>query len=138
MRAHIAIAIALALALLGGGASSAAVATSSVVGDFGVVASPFTSDAVSTRHKARIRLSLIGPAQVTVTIEEPGGASVKTLVSGKPLAAGNYRWGWAGRRSDGTFAPDGGYIAHLAVSGGFGAEEQMAPVRKGMPPNYPA
>jgi N-acetylmuramoyl-L-alanine amidase len=138
MRAHIAVALALALALLGGGAPASAIATSSVVGDFSVVASPFTSDAVSTRHKARIRLSLVVPAQVTVTIEEPGGALVKTLVAGKPLAAGNYRWGWAGRRSNGTFAPDGDYIAHLVVTGGFGAEEQMAPLRKGLPPIYPA
>jgi N-acetylmuramoyl-L-alanine amidase len=63
---------------------------------------------------------------------------VKTLVSAKPLAVGSYKWRWAGRRSDGTFAPDGDYIAHLVATGNFGSEEQTAPVRKGLPPIYPA
>ncbi len=133
-----AIAFALALAVVGGGVPSVAVATSSVVGDFRVVGSPFTSNAVSTRHKAGFRLTLIQAAKVTLTIEQPGGALVKTIVTAKPLAAGKYKWSWAGRRSDGTYAPDGDYIAHLVVTGNSGAEQRTAPVRKGMPPIYPA
>jgi N-acetylmuramoyl-L-alanine amidase len=133
-----AVALALALAVLGGGAPSSVVATSSVIGDFRVVASPFTSDAVSTRHKARIRVELLQSAQVTLTIEQPGGALVKTLVTAKPLAAGKYKWSWAGRGNDDTFAPDGDYVVDLVVTGSFGSEQQTAPVRKGLPPIYPA
>jgi N-acetylmuramoyl-L-alanine amidase len=135
---RIAIAVALVLAVAGGAAPPSVAATSSVVGDFRVVASPFTADAVSTRHKAKIRLTLLVAARVTLTIEEPGGSLVRTLLTDKPLAAGNYKWPWAGRRNNGTFAPDGDYVAHLVVSGDFGTEEQTAPVRKGMPPIYPA
>jgi N-acetylmuramoyl-L-alanine amidase len=136
MRAVMAAGVALAMLLVG--APTAANAGSAVIGEFRVIASPFTSDAVSTRHEAGIRLTLTRRARVTLTVAEPGGATVKHLVSGKVLASGKYKWSWAGRRDGGAFVPDGEYVVHVAVTGSFGTEDQALPVRKGMPPIYPA
>lgn len=127
-----------ALAILAAGTPASATATSAVIGEFRVIASPFTSDAVSTRHKAGIRLTLLEPARVTLTIEQPNGELVRQLKTGIRLSAGKYKWSWAGRRDDGAFAADGDYVVHVAVAGDFGTEEQTAPVRKGLPPIYPA
>lgn len=136
MRAALAQAAVLAILILG--APPSAHATGAAIGDFRVVASPFTSDDVSTRHKAKFKLNLLAPATVRLTIEQPDGALVRVLVAHRQFGAGKYRWSWAGRRQDGTFAPDGDYVAHLVVTGDFGTEQATAPVRKGMPPIYPA
>ena len=133
-----ALAAAAALAVAMAGAPAETFASSAVIGEFRVIASPFTSDAVSTRHKAGIRLTLLQPAQVTVTIERPTGQVVRHLRTGLALEAGTYKWSWAGRRDGGAFAPDGDYLIRLVVAGDFPTEEQTAPVRKGMPPIYPA
>lgn len=133
-----AIATALALAVLGAGAPASMRATALAIGEFRVINNPFTADAVSTRHKAGVKLTLRQPAQVTLNIETSTGAVVRHVAAAVHRAAGNYGWPWAGRRDDGTYAPDGDYVAHLVVSGDFGAEEARAPVRKGMPPIYPA
>jgi N-acetylmuramoyl-L-alanine amidase len=112
-------------------------AASAVIGEFRVIASPFTSDAVSTRHEAGIRLTLLKPARVTVKIEKPTGERVRRIKAGVALKAGSYKWSWAGRNDGGAMAPDGDYVVHLKVTGSFGTEEQSLPVRKGMPPIYP-
>jgi N-acetylmuramoyl-L-alanine amidase len=127
-----------AMTMLVAGAPGVATATSAVIGEFRVIASPFTSDAVSTRHQAGIRLTLLRRGRVSLTIELPTGEVVRHLKTGVSLAAGKYKWSWAGRRDGGTFAPNGDYVVHLKVRGGFGTQEQKAPVRKGMPPIYPA
>ena len=119
-------------------AAPAATAAESVIGEFRVINSPFTSNAVSTRHKAGFRLTLLKPAKVTLTVELPSTTVVRHLKTGFSLAAGSYKWSWAGRRDNGTFAPDGDYVVHLVVTGSFGTEEQSLAVRKGMPPIYPA
>jgi N-acetylmuramoyl-L-alanine amidase len=127
-----------ALAMLVAAVPPSVAGSSAVVGEFRVIASPFTSNGVSTRHKAGIRLTLLESAWVTLTIETPGGARIRRVTTNTALAAGSYLWGWAGRRDNGKFAPNGDYMAHLVVSGDFGTEEQSLPVRKGMPPIYPA
>lgn len=115
---------------------ASATATSAVIGGFRVIASPFTSDAVSTRHKAGIRLTLLQPARVTLTIEEPTTEVVRRLTTSTLLAAGRYKWSWTGLRDDGSFVADGDYVVHLVVKGDFGTQELTRPVRKGMPPIY--
>jgi N-acetylmuramoyl-L-alanine amidase len=137
MRSRVVAALGLALMLTAAPANVAAT-TGAVVGSFRVVNSPFTSDAVSTRHKAGIKLALVASAAVTLNIETPLGAVVRHVAANAQRSAGSYRWRWGGRRDDGTFAPDGDYVAHLTVSGGFGTEEATAALRKGMPPIYPA
>ena len=113
-------------------------AANDTIDSFRVIASPFTSDAVSTRHAAGIRLILANSATVTLTIEQAGGAVVRHITSGELLAAGGHGWKWAGRTDAGVFAPNGDYVAHIVVSNGQGTDERSLPVRKGMPPVYPA
>ncbi|MEO8625080.1 MAG: N-acetylmuramoyl-L-alanine amidase [Candidatus Limnocylindrales bacterium] len=133
-----AIVTALALALMSAGAPASGFAAWYAIGEFRVINSPFTSNAVSTRHKAGMKLTLLAPAKVTLNIETPEGAIVRHLAAGAQRAAGNYRWSWAGRRDNATYAPDGGYVAHLTILSDHGSEDATAPVRKGMPPIYPA
>ncbi|HUP83949.1 MAG TPA: N-acetylmuramoyl-L-alanine amidase [Candidatus Limnocylindria bacterium] len=130
--------VATALAVLLAAAPPSVLATGTVIGGFRVIASPFTSDAVSTRHEAGIRLTLLHPARVTLTIEEPTSQVVLHMKTGVALAAGKYKWSWAGGRDGGALAADGDYVVHLVVAGEFGREEHTLPVRKGMPPIYPA
>ncbi len=115
-----------------------AVAANNTISSFRVIASPFTSDDVSTRHAAGIRLTMARGASVTLTIDQPGGAVVRRLASGDQLAAGNYSWAWAGADDDGALMPDGDYVAHLVVDNGLGSDSRTRPLRKGMPPIYPA
>ena len=105
---------------------------------FRVIASPFTSDAVSTRNAAGIRLNLARRARVTLTIEAVGGAIVRHVVSGRRLAKGGHRWRWYGRDDGGEFVADGDYIAHVIVRNKLGTDERTLPLRKGMPPIYAA
>jgi N-acetylmuramoyl-L-alanine amidase len=134
----VAVAILAALAILGVGAPASATAGGVAIGQFRVIASPFTSDAVSTRHRAGIRLTLLKSARVTLTIEQPNTEVVRHLTTRTLRSAGKHGWSWAGRRDDGVFAPDGDYVVHVVVTGSFGREERTALVRKGMPPIYPA
>lgn len=113
-------------------------AANDTIASFRVISSPFTSDDVSTRHRAGIRLSLAQGAQVTLTIEQPGGTVVRSLASAASLAAGSHIWRWAGRADGGAVLPDGDYVAHVVVSNGLGTDERTLPLRKGMPPIYPA
>ncbi len=133
-----AIATTLAVALLGFGVPPSAFAAAAAIGGFRVINSPFTADDVSTRHNAGLKLTLLRPAQVTLNIETPAGAVVRHVAAAVQRTAGRYRWRWAGQRDDGAYAPDGDYVAHLVVRGDFGVEESTAPLRKGMPPIYPA
>jgi N-acetylmuramoyl-L-alanine amidase len=130
--------IGVALAILFASAPPNAVGSSAVIGEFRVIASPFTSNSVSTRHKAGIRLTLLQPARLTLAVETSGGALVRKIATNSALGVGAFKWGWAGRRDNGTFAPNGDYRVHLKVTGDFGSQEQWLPVRKGMPPIYPA
>lgn len=114
-----------------------AAATNDTVGAYRVVASPFTSGSVSTRHAAGVRLTLQHRARVTITIETPAGAVMRTLVAGRRLAAGAHAWSWAGRTDAGGMAPNGDYRAHLVASNGLGVDSRLLPLRKGMPPIYP-
>ena len=115
-----------------------AAAANGTISSFRVIASPFTSDAVSTRHAAGIRLTLASSATVTLTIEQPGGAPVRRLANHVLMAAGGHGWKWAGRTDAGVLAPNGDYVAHIIVSSGPGTDERALPLRKGMPPVYPA
>jgi len=115
-----------------------AAAANDTIAAFRVVASPFTSDNVSTRHAAGIRLSLARGARVKLTIELPGGAVVRHLAGGTKLSARGYRWSWAGRDDGGNFVPDGGYVAHVIVRNRLGTDSRSLPLRKGMPPIYAA
>ncbi|MDL2335698.1 MAG: N-acetylmuramoyl-L-alanine amidase [Chloroflexota bacterium] len=115
-----------------------AVAENNTISSFRVIASPFTSDDVSTRHAAGIRLTMARGAIVTLTIDQPGGAVVRRLASGDQLAAGNYSWAWAGADDGGALMPDGDYVAHLVVQNGLGSDSRTRSLRKGMPPIYPA
>lgn len=133
-----ALAALLAVAVLALAWAPAAAAANDTISGFRVIASPFTSDTVSTRHAAGIRLKLSRRARVTLTIEQPGGAVVRHLASGGRLAAGNHRWSWAGRDDGGAFVPDGEYFAHVVVRNGLGTDERTLPLRKGLPPIYAA
>jgi len=113
-----------------------AAAANDTIAAFRVVASPFTSDNVSTRHAAGIRLNQVRGAYVNLTIEQPGGAVVRHLANGDWLAAGGHRWAWFGRDDSGAIAPDGDYVARVVVSNGLGTDERTLPLRKGMPPIY--
>jgi N-acetylmuramoyl-L-alanine amidase len=124
--------------LLGGAPAQVSGTTNNTIAGFRVIASPFTSDNVSTRHAAGIRLRLARRARVTLTIETAGGAVVRRLASGSLLAKGGHRWSWAGRDDSATFVPDGDYMAHVMVKNALGIVDASLPVRKGMPRVYPA
>ena len=128
----------LAVAVLALGVASPAAAATDTVRSFRVIASPFTSDDVSKRHAAGIRLNLAHRARVTLTIEALGDAVVRHFASGRRLAKGGHRWSWAGRADGGAFVPDGDYIAHVIVRNKLGTDERTLPLRKGMPPIYAA
>ncbi|MEP7158967.1 MAG: N-acetylmuramoyl-L-alanine amidase [Chloroflexota bacterium] len=128
----------LAVALLALAWAPAATAANDTIAAFRVIASPFTSDDVSTRHAAGIRLKLSRRARVTITIEQTGGAIVRHVASGGSLAKGGHRWSWKGRNDAGAFVPDGNYLAHLVVTNSLGTDSRTLPVRKGMPPIFPA
>jgi N-acetylmuramoyl-L-alanine amidase len=113
-------------------------AANDTITTYRVIASPFTSDAVSTRNAAGIRLKLAHRARVTLTIETPIGAVVRTIVSDQSLGKGGHRWSWKGRNDAASFVPDGDYLAHVVVSNGLGTDERTLPLHKGMPPIYAA
>jgi N-acetylmuramoyl-L-alanine amidase len=113
-------------------------AANDTIAEFRVIASPFTSDNTSTRHAAGIKLKLAHGATVSLNIEQQGGAIVRHIASGVALAAGGHRWAWGGGDDGGAFVPDGDYVAHVVVNNGLGTDARTLPVRKGMPPIFPA
>jgi N-acetylmuramoyl-L-alanine amidase len=128
----------LTLALLLVVAPRGALATYANVSDFRVINSPFTSNNVSTRHQAGAVLSLVAAATVTLTVETPLGGVVRTLAAAVAEQVGNYSWNWDGYDDSANLAPDGDYVAHLVATGGLGTDDLTLPIRKGLPPIYPA
>lgn len=138
MNTHMLGRVLLAVGLLLAALPAPVAAANDTVAGFRVIASPFTSDAVSTRNAAGIRLRLIRRARVSLTIETQAGTVISHLANGARRAAGGYGWEWTGQDDIGQQVPDGDYVAHIVVVNGLGTDSRTQPVRKGMPPIYPA
>ena len=83
--------------------------------------SPQDGDAL--KATARIAWRLARDAKTTLRISDASGRVVRTAWSGRVQRDGPRGWTWNGRRDDGSFAPQGRYLATLRVKSPFGTLE---------------
>lgn len=76
------------------------------------------ADADALARSTRLSFVLNAPATVTWEIVGPDGATVVTRLAGANLPAGAFGWTWTGRRSDGSFVPQGIYRARVTATNG--------------------
>jgi hypothetical protein len=83
-----------------------------------LVASPsvLTPNDDGVGEATAITFRLTTAATTTVTIETAGGATRRTLASGRSLRAGSARFVWDGRDGSGSLVADGEYRVHVAAA----------------------
>lgn len=138
---HIA-ALALVIALAGlaspYGPRPAAAATNRTIASWSLSGSPFAGDIPPLPTAVRAHLSLSRSARVTVALFNSAGTRVLRLARRADLAAGEYDWAWDGRDARGAEMADGIYRLRVRVVNGRGVATASRPLRKGLPPIYPA
>jgi flagellar hook assembly protein FlgD len=77
----------------------------------------FPQDGDPLKAASALSFRLTRDARTTLRIENAKGAVVRTAWSGRTLADGTRTFRWNGKRDDGTFAPQGRYLATLRVKG---------------------
>ncbi len=82
---------------------------------------PQDADALGVTSTLTWRLSR--SARTTLRLYDAGGHLVRTVWSGRALAAGRRHWTWNGKLPDGSYAPVGSYEARLTVTSSLGTLE---------------
>ena len=77
-------------------------------------------DGDTLKATARVGWRLARDARTTLRITDASGGVVRTAWSGRAQGDGERGWTWNGRRDDGSFAPQGRYLATLRVRSPFG------------------
>ncbi len=78
----------------------------------------YPQDGDSLAASAGLSFSLASAATVTWTIVNAAGATVRTIMTDQPLAAGPQAWSWDGRNDAGAFVPRGRYTAVVSATDG--------------------
>lgn len=86
---------------------------------------PQDGDAVSTSTK--LTFTLKSAATVSWRVINAAGATVRTIRTAVPLAAGSYAWYWNGRNDSGAYVPVGTYRSVVsATNGAQGATQSVS------------
>ncbi len=116
----------------------AVAATNDTIRSFSLSGTPFAADFAPLPQRVTLELDLARKAKVWVSIRRPDGTLVRWLANGVNLAAGRRTWTWAGINKRGRTAADGQYLARVVTENGRGRARADRPLRKGLPPIYPA
>ena len=88
----------------------------------------FPQDGDPLLPTSAITFRLTRTATTTLRLYDAGGALVRTIWTRRVLAAGSRTWTWNGRLADGTYAPQGRYVARLVVTSPLGTQQLSRPV----------
>ncbi len=80
----------------------------------------FPQDGDKLRPKAVLSWKLAREATTTLRLLDVGGSPVRTVWTGRAQAAGSRSWTWDGRLADGTYVPQGRYVAELTATSSLG------------------
>jgi len=80
----------------------------------------FPQDGDGLAARAVVSFRLVRAATTTLGIYDAKGSLVRTAWTKRSLAAGSHPWTWDGRLADGTWAPQGRYVARLAATSSLG------------------
>ena len=128
----------LVLAALFPGAFPVAAATNNTITSVTLSDSVFAEDFAPLPQHVDVRLVLSRQARVTVRIARLDGTKVRTFARRLSLSAGEHVWSWDGRNGAGAPVADGPYEVRVRAANGAGVAIQRRPLRKGLPPIYPA
>jgi flagellar hook assembly protein FlgD len=88
----------------------------------------FPQDGDRLRPKAALSWKLAREATTTLRVLDAGGSVVRTVWTGRVQAAGSRSWTWDGRLADGTYVPQGRYVAELVATSSLGTTVLRRPV----------
>jgi flagellar hook assembly protein FlgD len=88
----------------------------------------FPQDADALRQTAAVSWRQVRTATTSLAIVDASGRLVRQAWTGRSLGAGGHTWAWNGKRSDGTYAPQGRYVARLTVTSSLGTLVLLRPV----------
>ncbi len=116
----------------------ATAATNDTIRSFSLSGTPFASALPPLPDRVTVSLDLTRRARVWASIRRLDGTLVKRLATGVRVGPGSHAWGWNGLNRRGRLARDGQYTARVVVENGLGRLRDERPLRKGLPPIYPA
>jgi hypothetical protein len=88
----------------------------------------FAQDGDTLAPTASITFKLSRTATVTLRILDGSGNVVRNVWTGRALSAGSKAWTWNGRADDGSYVPQGRYVADLSVTSAYGTTRLTRPV----------
>ncbi len=83
----------------------------------------FPQDGDALKASATLSWRLTRSATTILRLFDTEGALVRTVWTGRAQAAGRRTWTWNGRLADGSFVPQGRYVARLTVTSPYGKQE---------------
>src|SRR6478752_4689309 len=125
-------------ALLGTPASAALAATNDSITLFSAVGTPFAPNFAPLPTTVALGLTLARSARVIVDVLNSNNNVVRVIQPKTALTAGQYSWSWDGQNNGGTMVADGVYTVRVKALNGLGTAVVKKPVRKGLPPIFPA
>ena len=133
------VSLALALIVIAVAAPSVSAGIAPTIQRLSVTGSPFAADWAPLPDRAAIGLNLRRAGRATVSVLRPNGTLVRRLASGVRLARGMTTWTWDGRNDAAQLVANGKYVVRAVVKNATtGTERISEPVRKGLPPIFPA
>jgi flagellar hook assembly protein FlgD len=81
----------------------------------GIAPTPFTPDGDGDEDVTAVTYTTVEPTWQRVRITTSGGTTIATPLGWTQVAAGSHQVTWDGRRSDGSLADPGSYIARVEV-----------------------
>ena len=84
----------------------------------------YVSDADKIDNNTTLNVTLNQPAQLTWTIQNLDGLTVRTIKSGAQLPAGLTKFVWDGKSDTGQWVPDGHYRSVVTAQTGLGSYSQ--------------
>ncbi len=83
----------------------------------------YPQDGDSLERTARLSWSQTRQARTTLRIYDAAGHTVRTVWTGRTLGSGTRGWTWNGRLANGSYVPQGRYLASLTVTSSLGTTE---------------
>jgi hypothetical protein len=80
----------------------------------------YPQDADTLAQSSLLTWTLARDATTSLKVYDAGGHQVTTAWTGRRQAAGHRQWTWYGKRSDGSYVPQGTYQARLTVTSVLG------------------
>ncbi len=88
----------------------------------------FPQDADTLRPRAELTWRSTRSGRTTLRLYDAGGNLVRTAWIRKSQAAGSHSWTWDGRLANGSWAPQGRYMARLTLTSSVGKQMLDRPV----------